>query len=99
MMFETGKRYIYHIGGPILNVLFADGKSAYGEWESNGVRVEFKKHEFAPHRWIEYVEPKKTVQELYVKNDGGWFYATSIFEGTPPIGKIRFTHTEGQGLT
>lgn len=103
-MFEVGKKYKVVHSKAIRECLWiGDGrvlmsKSTDGSYPSPClVDIDYS------YNWEEYAGPKKIVKELYVKTNGidtVWcvdYPETNLIGGL--LGKIRLTHTEGQGLT
>jgi hypothetical protein len=94
-MFEVGKKYKRL--GVVRTCVFVNEHGAVLQRESDSGFYSHSNTEW----WKEYVEPKVDTAELYVHryHDGSMdcrYFSNS--EDPETIGRIRITHTEGQGL-
>ncbi len=108
-MFEVGKRYQGTVTGRVVEAIHVGRKKAFVRTVSVGDSNHVVGDEFVidielfGDHWKPYTPPVGRTEEVFVK----WHPVTGFYVvrdapcgyGTIPVGKVRFTHTEGVGLT
>jgi hypothetical protein len=95
-MFEVGKKYKRL--GVVRTCVFVNEHGAVLQRESDSGFYSHSNTEW----WKEYVEPKVVTTELLIRTNGTNIWTIDPDQLYDPnattIGRIRITHTEGQGL-